>query len=60
MIPKRETRRINESAFINKMQVYLKKLKRRKSDKRIRRLKKIIEDIDRQRKPRILDVSGFC
>jgi len=60
MIPKRETRRINESAFINKMQVYLKKLKRRKSDKRIRRLKKIIEDIDRQRKPRILDVSGLC
>ena len=38
-MPKREGRYINESDFINKVQGYLKKLKKRKSEKRVKKLK---------------------
>mmetsp|Transcript_7312 Transcript_7312/g.6472 ORF Transcript_7312/g.6472 Transcript_7312/m.6472 type:complete len:86 (+) Transcript_7312:241-498(+) len=39
LMPKRDGRVADESEFINKVQVYLKQLKKRKSERRINQLK---------------------
>lgn len=56
-MPKKEGSDSFNQDFIYKVSKYLKKLKRRKSDKRIKKLKNFIKTIDSEKRVRVQGVS---